>query len=164
MVATVTNVGDSNPGSSPDRREGTLVVVDDPASNTTISFDVESDPCPSASWLLNGETEVVTTAGVYKVISPCNDSASRSPYRFSVIVSNLTVGVNIGGYVATFSNLAGSFTSSQIFITPTGESCTIIVYQKVYCIAEYLHCIINNIFISLCLTHDDSYIHSCRDV
>ena len=139
MVATVTDIGDSNLGSSPDRREGTLVVVEDPASNTTISFDVEADPCPSASWLLNGETEVVTTAGVYEVVSPCNDSASRSPYRFSVIVSNLTVGVNIGGYVATFSNLAGSTTSSQIFITPTGESCTIIVYQKGYCLHVYTY-------------------------
>ena len=120
-VAVVTDVGASNPGSSPDRREGTLVVVNDPATNATISLDVEADPCPNVSWLLNGDTEVVTTAGVYEVVSPCNDPASRSPYRFSVIISTLIAGVNIGGYVATFQNVGGTTTSSQIFVTPSGE-------------------------------------------
>ncbi len=108
-----------------DRQVGTLFMGGF-GTIVTVPVSVEADPCPSVQWSFKDSN--IASGDQYTIINPCSDVNAVSPFMFMLTVTNLTIETS-GAYSATFSNLAGSGSLSDLYITIPG----IIIYTiKIY--------------------------------
>ena len=117
VIPIVQPLTTSNVNAVEDRREGILFVqeLDTPI---VITVMVDSDPCPTVQWRINGND--IESDDIYRISDPCiNDPNSISPYEFTLTIANLTSNTS-GRYSAVFTHFSGSTTLSDFLVTFPG--------------------------------------------
>jgi hypothetical protein len=106
----------SNPTAVTDVIEGPLMVVEPGTKNVAIVIVVDSDPCPTVVWMLNGSA---VAAPIYSMTDQCNIAGQR--FTFTLSISMFTESTT-GHYSAEFTHVGGSTHSPSIFVTVTGTT------------------------------------------
>lgn len=115
---SVDDLTTSNPMAVSDRSEGTVILVEPPATtNVTVTAVVNSDPCPTVQWSFNG-TDISNGSPDY-FIDACVGNPS-SPHTFTLTIANLTLNTS-GRYSAIFNNLGGETKLPGLYVTVPGK-------------------------------------------
>ena len=99
-------------GAEEDRDFGVLLVKPEGTLNVDFFVRVESDPCPTVQWSLNGTS--ITNGSDYIISNPC--ARGSSPYTFILTIAKLTECTS-GNYSAVFTFLQTQVLLPKAFVT-----------------------------------------------